>query len=108
MRSSNTRSAVVFTLAFGFAAAMGMVPTDSLASGKASYDAAMSAAKSAQEKAASVHGEWRDTGKLIKQAELAAEKGDFDSAEKLAKKAEFQANMGYEQAIEQKDASPRF
>lgn len=71
---------------------------------KATYDAALAAAKAAQKKAASVGGEWRDTGKIIKEAEAEAEKGDFAAAIKLADKARFQGEMGYQQAMSQKNA----
>lgn len=63
---------------------------------------AISAAQQAQKKAASVKGEWRDTGKIIKKAQQSMKKGDFDKAVKLANKAERQGNYGYEQAVSQK------
>lgn len=72
------------------------------------YTAALAAAKAAQKKAASVDGEWRDVEKLIKKAELAAEKGDIGTAVKLAEQARFESEVGYKQAIAQKDAGPRF
>lgn len=70
--------------------------------------AAISAAKAARSKAASVGGEWRDTGKMIKKAEKLAKEGKGDEAVKLAKAAELQGNAGYEQAMGQKAAAPRF
>jgi len=72
------------------------------------YQAALAAAKAAQEKAVSVDGEWRDVEKLIKKAELAAEKGDIGTAVKLAEQARFESEMSYRQALAQKDAGPRF
>lgn len=69
---------------------------------------AIDAAKAAQKKAASVDGEWRDTGKMIKQAEELASEGKADEAIELAKKAQLQGEAGYEQAMGQKDAAPRF
>lgn len=39
------------------------------------YQSALAAARAAQKKAGSVDGEWRDTGKLLKQAEAAAKGG---------------------------------
>lgn len=71
---------------------------------KAAYETAIAAAKADQRKAASVGGEWRDTGKVIKEAEEAAAKGDFAKAAKLAEKAAFEGRMGYEQALGQKNA----
>lgn len=62
----------------------------------------LNTAKSAQKKASSVGGEWRDVGKFIKEAEQAAADGDFDRAKKLAQKAKTQGELGYEQAVSQK------
>ncbi len=75
---------------------------------KATYMKTFAEAKMWQKKAASVGGEWRDIGKFLKQAEAAAKKGDYDTAVKLAAKARFQGEMGYKQALEQKNAGPRF
>ena len=62
---------------------------------------AIAAAENAQKKAASVDGEWRDTGKIIKKAKAAQSKGDYAQAVKLANKAERQGELGYEQAHSQ-------
>ncbi len=70
------------------------------ASDKTAQDA-IAAADQARKKATSVKGEWRDTGKIIKQAEQARKKGDFEKAIKLANKAERQGKYGYEQAMSQ-------
>ncbi|MCG8426759.1 MAG: hypothetical protein MI754_05300 [Chromatiales bacterium] len=64
---------------------------------------AIAAAKAAQKKAASVSGEWRDTGKIIKAAEKALKEGDVKTAIKLANKARVQGERGYEQMMAQKD-----
>jgi hypothetical protein len=64
----------------------------------AAAEAAIAAAESARKKAASVDGEWRDTGKMIKKAQAALKAGDSAKAIKLAKKAEKQGKLGYEQA----------
>jgi gas vesicle protein len=66
-------------------------------------EAAIAAAESARKKAAGVDGEWRDTGKMIKQAQAALKEGDADKAVKLAKQAEMQGQLGYEQAVSQKE-----
>ncbi|MCB1864148.1 MAG: hypothetical protein KDG50_01860 [Chromatiales bacterium] len=66
------------------------------------YDSALAAAKAAQKKAASVDGEWRDTGKHIKDAMAAAEKLDYDSALKMLKKAQMEGERGYEQATSER------
>jgi len=64
----------------------------------AAAEAAIAAAESARKKAASIDGEWRDTGKMIKKAQAALKAGDSAKAIKLAKKAENQGKLGYEQA----------
>lgn len=64
---------------------------------------AIAKAEAARKQAASVNGEWRDTGKFIKQAEEAAKAGDFDKALKLARKAEEEGRLGYEQQVSQSE-----
>jgi dihydrodipicolinate synthase/N-acetylneuraminate lyase len=83
---------------------MAGLPTLTLAETKEAADQAIAAANDARKKAASVGGEWRDTGKMIKEAQAAAEAGDFAKAVKLAGKAEQQGKLGYEQAMNEKDA----
>ncbi len=68
--------------------------------------ATIKAAEAAIDKAASVEGEWRDSRKFLKKAKAAASKADYATAIKLAEKAKFQGEMGYQQAMEQKDAGP--
>jgi hypothetical protein len=63
----------------------------------------IAAADDARKQAASVGGEWRDTGKMIKKAKALLEKGDFVAAAKLANKATKQGHLGYEQAMSQKE-----
>ena len=60
-------------------------------------------AESARKKADKVEGEWRDTGKMIKQAQAALQKGDHVKAMKLAAKAHKQGVLGFQQAMEQKN-----
>ena len=62
---------------------------------------AIVAAENAQKKAASLDGEWRDTGKIIEKAKAAQAEGKYDQAVKLANKAERQGELGYEQAHSQ-------
>lgn len=69
----------------------------------AEFKAAIEKADSSRKKAASVGGEWRDTGKMIKQAKAAANKGDYGKAVKLAHDAYRQGELGYQQAMNQKD-----
>lgn len=68
---------------------------------EADYQAAMAAAMAEQKKAAEVGGEWRDTGKVIKQAESAAAAGDFAKAKQLADQAADESRLGREQAASQ-------
>lgn len=79
-------------------------PFSALAVEKADVEAAITAADEARKKAASVGGEWRDTGKMIKGAKKALEEGDLDKAMGLASKAKDQGELGYAQAMDQKDA----
>lgn len=90
-----------------------------------SFEDMLAATISAAEKAASVGGEWRDLrwkkstfvkwtkpdgsvekGSFVEIAKKAAAAGDMDKAMSLLKTAKFQAEMGYEQALSQKDARP--
>ena len=56
----------------------------------ASTDQAIFSAESAQQAAAEVGYEWRDTAKIIKQAKKLAHEGKSEEAVQLAKKAEQQ------------------
>ncbi len=60
-------------------------------------------ADKARKRAASAEGEWRDVGKMLKKAKAALAKGDYKTAKKLAAKAKSQSEMGYKQAVAQKD-----
>jgi hypothetical protein len=62
---------------------------------------AIQAAKDAQKQAASVGGEWRDTGKMIKKAEALLKEGKNKEAAEMAEAAEVQAMLGYMQATSQ-------
>lgn len=86
------------------------------------YKELHAAAIEALDKAASVGGEWRDArwtkSKAVKcgddkmsilaAAECEAEAGNYDKAVKLAEKAKMQGELGYQQAMDYKDASPRY
>lgn len=72
------------------------------AADKAGAEAAIAAAKSAQKSANSAGGEWRDTGKMIKDAEKEAAAGNYGTAIELANKAEQQGVLGKQQAMNQK------
>lgn len=68
-----------------------------------SANQAIAAADAARKKAGSVSGEWRDTAKIIKQANKAAKSKDYAGAVKLANKAREQGELGYTQAVSQKE-----
>lgn len=80
----------------------GAAPADS--GKKAEAEKAIADAEAARKKAASVNGEWRDTKKMIKEAEELVKAGDYDQAIKKANKAKHQGELGYEQALGQKGA----
>jgi hypothetical protein len=61
-------------------------------------------AEAARERAASVGGEWRDVGGLIKEAQTLAGAGEFDKAIDAASTAKFQSERGYEQALAERNA----
>ena len=55
------------------------------------FNAAWEAADAKRKEAAAVGFEWRDTGKILKQAKAAADEGDMDQAMKLVAKAHEQS-----------------
>lgn len=83
-----------------------------VASGEATVDAdletaakqAIEAAIAAADKANSVGGEWRDTRKMISEAEKLVSAGEFEKAIKEAIEARKQGELGYEQAMREKGA----
>ena len=97
-------------LIFALAGCAGMNGGDKAAKAGGDADAAnaaIAAAEASLKKARSVEGEWRDANKqMLKKAKDAASKGDYETAVKLANKAKFQGDMGYEQAMGQKDIKP--
>lgn len=86
---------------FVFALLLPMVSTAALAATSEEANKAIEEALEAKQKAASVDGEWRDTGDLINQAKKAAKDKNYDKAVKLANEAEAQGKLGYQQAIAQ-------
>ncbi len=73
--------------------------------GAAKAEQAIADAEAARKKAASVGGEWRDTGKMIKEAQDLVKTGEYDKAIKLANQARRQGELGYEQAVAEKNAT---
>lgn len=77
------------------------------AGGSSNIEQLINEADAAVKKADSIGGEWRDSGgKYLKEAKAALSKGDMDTAKKMAEKAKFEGEMGYQQAMEQKNAKP--
>jgi hypothetical protein len=74
---------------------------NTVAADEKSFNATYEAADAARKQAASMNYEWRDTGKMLKQAKEAAAKGDYETAERLANKAEMHGKMAVAQAKEQ-------
>jgi len=70
----------------------------------ADYEKMLRAAEAAQKTAAGVGGEWRDVGKMIKAAKEAAESGAYGKATELANRARQESELGYKQALAQKNA----
>jgi glyoxylate carboligase len=103
MITMKSKIALAATLALGLLVATPMVTAadDAVAT-------AITEAKAAQKKAASVGGEWKGVGKFIKKAEAAAKGGDAKKALKLAKKAKFQSEAGYKQAKNQEELAKEF
>lgn len=66
-------------------------------SGPLASSVAIKNAKTAMDKASSLGYIWRDTGKILKKAEAAAQKGDEAKSVKLANKARSQAEMAEKQ-----------
>ena len=108
------------TLLVALLAAM-MATSGMAVADEAAYKKMHADAVAALDKAKKVKGEWRDSrwkkSKAVKcgdkkmshlaAAECFAAKGDYDKATKHAKTAKFQGEMGYEQAMAQKNAGPR-
>ncbi len=82
--------------------------TNQADAGAAEYQQAVTSATMALDKANSVGFEWRDSRKLLKKADAAAEGGDYDKAIKLAAAAELQGERAYQQAHDQANPKPPF
>lgn len=85
-------AAVVLSL--GLLAGCATTPDDN----SAAASQAISDAKAANAEAAAMGFEWRDTGKLIKDAQAAFDAGDYDKALALANQAQAQAEEAQRQA----------
>ena len=90
----------IMFIAFTFAFTTGVLGTE--------VGDAIKQAKAAQKEAASLGYEWRDTGKIIKNAEVAAKEGNDKKAIKLANIIIDQIGSVRKQAAIAKNAGPRF
>ena len=81
-------------LSLGLLAGCATTPDDN----SAAAEQAIADAKAANAEAASMGFEWRDTGKIIKEAQAAFDAGDYDKALALANKALAQAESAKAQA----------
>ncbi len=102
MQNKTGLAAVLLALALAGASAANAKPGD------AEVEKAIGAASAALKKADSVGFAWRDTGKLIKSAQAAADKGDTAQAMALAEQARKQGESAYQQYLDQRNAGPRF
>ncbi len=85
---------------FGMAAATVLMCAGSAALADVeAFNEAFSKANDTRKQAAEMNHEWRDTAKVLKNAQKAAEAGDFDKAMALVAQAQLQS----EQAIVQAD-----
>lgn len=82
---------------------LGLAGLPAFAATQQTFAEAHTKAKAAQAKAASVGGEWRDVGALLKRASEAAAQGELDRALALTAQAQMQSELGYQQAIEQRN-----
>ncbi len=71
---------------------------------KKEVNALITKAEVTRKKAASVGGEWRDTAKLIKKAKKYQKEGRCEKAIKVIKQAIMEGEMGYQQAMQQKES----
>ena len=62
-------------------------------------------AEKAIDKAAEVDGEWRDSRAILQEAINQAQQGNMKQAFQMAQQAKEQGEMGYKQAIEQREVA---
>ncbi|WP_232020247.1 LysM peptidoglycan-binding domain-containing protein [Sulfuriflexus mobilis] len=98
-------SALVLSVAVGCASTQQEEPAAAPAAKDTTCQAELAAAEAARKKAASIGGEWRDTGKIIKKAKAALKAGDASKCVKLANQARRQAELGYAQALAEQTKS---
>jgi hypothetical protein len=80
---------------------LGLWSLNGLAAEEMTLQQTIDKAKSTLNKAIAVQGGWMSTKKLITSAELSAAKGDKKKARQLAEKAQREAELSYQQALNQ-------
>lgn len=98
-------SALVLSVAVGCASTQQEEPAAAPAAKDTACQSELAAAEAARKKAASIGGEWRDTGKIIKKAKAALKAGDVGKCVKLANQARRQAELAYAQALAEQTKS---
>jgi rhodanese-related sulfurtransferase len=78
--------------------------TNALSATRAEAEQAIAEAEEARKKAASIGGEWRDTAKMMDKATELLDTREYTKAIEIADEAKLQGDLGYEQAMEAKDA----
>jgi nucleoid-associated protein YgaU len=93
----------IMMLILGLAAGCASTPDDTSAADQATAEQAIADAKTANAKAEKMGVAWRDTGKIIEEAEAALAAGDYEKATTLANKAQRQAEDAMAQAKSEQD-----
>ena len=107
MRYTALVCATLLTLALSACGSTGGQGNMAAAGGSSDVEKLIKDAEASIKKAASVDGEWRDSNsKYLKGAKAALSKGDIETAKKMAEMAKFEGDMGYQQAVGQKNAGP--
>ena len=88
----------IMMLVLGLAVGCASTPDDTGAADQATAEQAIADAKAANAKAKAMGAEWRDTGKMIEEAEAAYAAGDYAKAIELANQAQRQAENAIAQA----------
>ena len=96
-------SAIVMSVAVGCASTQQEESPDAMKASPCQSE--LAAANAAKKKAASVGGEWRDIGKILKKAKKALKAGNAGKCVKLANKARRQGELGYAQALAEQGGS---
>lgn len=85
------------SLAFGFFLSLGLAATSQSAT-VAEFNAAIIEANDLRKQARQLKHEWRDTAKILRKAQEAAQEGDLDKAMKLVAEAKNQSEAAIFQA----------